>query len=65
MQISLLECKVKIPYIIRYFIIKTIRGLSNYNANLMLADSSDNGSNMGTSLYNFISFKYCSLVSDL
>ena len=40
--------------LVAYFIIKTVKGLSNYSANPLLADSSDNGPYMGMSLYNFI-----------
>lgn len=51
--------------LVAYFIIKTIKGLSNYSANPVLADSSDNGPYMGMSLWDFILFKYCCLLSDL
>lgn len=36
--------------LVAYFITKTIKGLSNYNANPMVADPSDNGPSMGTPL---------------
>lgn len=39
--------------LVAHFIIKTIKGLSNYNTNPVLADSSDNGLYMAMSLYNF------------
>lgn len=48
-----------------YFIRKTIKRLSNYSANPVLADSSDNGLYVGMSLHSFILFKYCHLLSDL
>lgn len=51
--------------LVEYFIIKAIRALSNYNANPMLPDSSDNAPPMGTSVQNFILFKYCHFLCDL
>lgn len=50
--------------LVAYFISKTIKELSNYNVNPVLADSSAIGLSIRMSLYSFTLFKYCPLLSD-